>query len=121
MCHMLSGAIILDESAMYNDVELLMLFSFSLLCIAGIYIIAKKPQFPCYKDRPVHCTSRKTKYEVEQSNPEIENYKPDSQPEEEIKQEREPDQIIENPNHQRLSQVPDSEREDKSEINDTNG
>ena len=73
MCHMLSGAIILDESAMYNDVELLMLFSFSLLCIAGIYIIAKKPQFPCYKDRPVHCTYRKTKYEVEQSNPEIEN------------------------------------------------
>ena len=71
MCHMLSGAIILDESAMYTDVELLMLTSFSLLCVAGIYIIAKKPQFPCYKDRPVHCTSRKTKYEVESSDTKV--------------------------------------------------
>jgi hypothetical protein len=67
MCHMLSGAIILDESAMYSDMELMLLFSFSLLCIAGIYIIAKKPKFPCYTDRPVHL-KRSNKYEVEESN-----------------------------------------------------
>jgi len=79
MMHMLSGAIILDESAMYTDFELMMIFSFSILCVLGIYIIAKKPKFPCFTDRPINF-SRKTVYEADKQ-------------EEEFEEEKEPDQI----------------------------
>lgn len=67
MCHLLSGAVILDEADIYTDMELVLLFGFSLFCIAGIYVIAKKPKFPCYRDRPVYCCGRQTNYEVEES------------------------------------------------------
>jgi hypothetical protein len=61
---MLSGSIILDESAMYTEWELILIFLFSILCVLGIYIIAKKPKFPCFKDRPINF-SRKGAYKDE--------------------------------------------------------
>jgi hypothetical protein len=67
MCHLLSGAVILDEADIYTDMELVLLFAFSLFCIAGIYVIAKKPKFPCYRDRPIYCCGRSTNYEIEES------------------------------------------------------
>ena len=76
MMHMLSGAIILDESAMYTDFELILISSFSILCVMGIYIIAKKPKFPCFTNRPI-TFSRKGYYEIDKS----EEDKVDEEPE----------------------------------------
>jgi len=43
LLHMLCGGIILNEKALYTRNELYVLIFYSLICILGIYIIAKKP------------------------------------------------------------------------------
>jgi hypothetical protein len=51
---MLSGGIILDEFSIYQTRELITLVGFSLICILGIYVLAKKPYFPCFENTDVN-------------------------------------------------------------------
>jgi hypothetical protein len=53
LMNMLSGVIILDEKELYTTREMGMLVLYSLLCIIGIAIIAKKPQCPCANKKSV--------------------------------------------------------------------
>jgi ATP/ADP translocase len=49
LLHMLCGGIILDEKALYSRTEILELLGYSMICILGIYIIARKPSCRCLK------------------------------------------------------------------------
>ena len=46
LLHMLCGGIILNEKDLYSRLEVVELIFYSLLCIMGIYVIAKKPSLP---------------------------------------------------------------------------
>ena len=48
LLHMLSGGIILNETVLYTRGEIWMLIFYSMICIAGIYVIAKKPNLYCF-------------------------------------------------------------------------
>lgn len=51
--NMLSGIIILNEKDLYSAKEMGMLVLYSMLCVLGIAIIAKKPRCPCAKTKRV--------------------------------------------------------------------
>ena len=53
LLHMLSGGIILNEKALYTRKEIWMLIVYSMVCILGIYIIAKKPSVFCFQNKVV--------------------------------------------------------------------
>ena len=53
LMNMLSGIVILNEKDLYSGKEMGMLVLYSMLCILGIAIIAKKPTVPCCKKSKV--------------------------------------------------------------------
>ena len=49
--NMLSGIVILDEKDLYSPPELGTLILYSVICIVGIVIIAKKPSCKCRRNK----------------------------------------------------------------------